>query len=74
MLTVHLLLYTGASEPSGRGGTEDGSEEWGYAPVRPGASMFYWFYKTTHPDGDLDRPIILWLQVWLIAPKNMLQV
>ena len=47
---------------SARGGTEDGSEEWGYIPVRPGASMFYWFYRTTHPDGCLNRPIVLWLQ------------
>ena len=41
---------------------EDGSEEWGYVPVRPGASMFYWFYKTTHQDGYKKRPIVLWLQ------------
>ena len=45
-----------------RGGTEDGSEEWGYVPLRPGASMFYWFYRTTHPDGYRNRPIVLWLQ------------
>ena len=24
--------------------------------------MFYWFYRTTHPDGYLNRPIVLWLQ------------
>ena len=24
--------------------------------------MFYWFYRTTHPDGYLNRPIRLWLQ------------
>ena len=42
--------------------SEDGSEEWGYVPVRPGASMFYWFYKTTHPEGYKNRPIVLWLQ------------
>ena len=47
---------------SARGGTEDGSEEWGYVPVRPGASMFYWFYRTTHPDDYRNRPIVLWLQ------------
>ena len=47
---------------SARGGTEVGSEEWGYVPVRPGASMFYWFYRTTHPDGYRNRPIVLWLQ------------
>ena len=47
---------------SARGGTEDGSEEWGYVPLRPGASIFYWFYRTTHPDGYRNRPIVLWLQ------------
>ena len=47
---------------SARGGTEDGTEEWGYVPVRPGASMFYWFYRTTHPKGFRNRPIVLWLQ------------
>ena len=47
---------------SARGGTEDGSEEWGYIPVRPGASMFYWFYRTTHQEGYRNRPIVLWLQ------------
>ena len=24
--------------------------------------MFYWFYRTTHPGGYLNRPIGLWLQ------------
>ena len=24
--------------------------------------MFYWLYRTTHPDGYLNRPIVLWLQ------------
>ena len=47
---------------SARGGTADGSEEWGYVPLRPGASMFYWFYRTTHPDSYKNRPIVLWLQ------------
>ncbi len=56
-----VCLISGAV-PSSRAGTEDGSEEWGYIPVRPGASMFYWFYRTTHPDGYLNRPILFWLQ------------
>ena len=47
---------------SARGETEDGSEEWEYIPLRPCASMFYWFYRTIHPDGYLNRPIVLWLQ------------
>ena len=57
-----FLNCTSALALSARGGTEDGSEEWGYIPVRPGASMFYWFYRTTHPDGYRNRPIVLWLQ------------
>ena len=24
--------------------------------------MFYWFYRTTHPDGHRNKPIVLWLQ------------
>ena len=47
---------------SARGGTKDGSEEWGYVPLRANVSMFYWFYKTTHPDGYRNRPIVLWVQ------------
>ena len=45
-----------------RGRTADSSEEWGYVSLRPGASMFYWFYRTTHPEGYKNRPIVLWLQ------------
>ena len=45
-----------------RGRTADSSEEWGYIFLRPGASMFYWFYRTTHADGYRNRPIVLWLQ------------
>ena len=45
-----------------RRSSADGSEEWGYIPVSPQASLFYWFFKTTHVDGHLNRPIILWLQ------------
>ena len=67
MLIASTLLYISCLDQIGaflspRGGTEDGSEEWGYVPLRPNASMFYWFYKTTHPDGHRNRPIILWLQ------------
>ena len=58
-LTVYAQTLGGLSARNGSG---DGSEEWGYIPVRPGASMFYWFYRSTHPDGYLNRPIVLWLQ------------
>ena len=47
---------------SARNGTKDGSQEWGYISLRLNASMFYWFYRTTHPDGYRNRPIVLWLQ------------
>ncbi len=53
-------LSSGA--PDARRSSSDGSEEWGYIPVSPQASLFYWFFKTTHSDGHLNRPIILWLQ------------
>ena len=47
---------------SARSGTEDGSQEWGYISLRPNTSMFYWFYRTTHPEGYRNRPIVLGLQ------------
>ena len=59
---LFLLDCTYALALTARGGTEDGTEEWGYVPLRPNASMFYWFYRTTHPDGYRNRPIVLWLQ------------
>lgn len=43
-----------------------GTEIWNYVDVRPGAHMFYWLYHTYHPDGYLNRPLILWLQVLTI--------
>jgi len=39
------------------------TEFWGYLDVRPGAHMFYWLYHSYHPDGYLQRPLIIWLQV-----------
>ena len=59
---LFLLDCTYGLALTARGGTEDGTEEWGYVPLRPNASMFYWFYRTTHPDGYRNRPIVLWLQ------------
>ena len=47
-----------------------GPQTWGYVEVRPGAHSFYWLHFSVHPDGYLNRPLILWLQVpymdWLI--------
>lgn len=48
---------------SARGGSPDGNEEWGYVPIRTGASMFYWFYKSTQFNATRPVPIVLWLQV-----------
>jgi len=42
---------------------DDETEFWGYIDVRPGAHMFYWLYHSSHPDGYLQRPLIIWLQV-----------
>ena len=36
---------------------------WGYVDVRRGAHMFYWLYLSSHADGYLQRPLIIWLQV-----------
>lgn len=24
--------------------------------------MFYWLFKTSHPDGPANRPLVMWLQ------------
>jgi len=50
---------------------EDETEFWGYVDVRPGAHMFYWLYHSYHPDGYLQRPLIIWLQV---VPERMIRV
>ncbi len=63
ILNVFFIVSLVPVLPRGRGSIQDKSQEWGYVPVRPGASMFYWFYRTTHPDGYRKRPIILWVQV-----------
>ncbi|XP_027120538.1 serine carboxypeptidase-like 51 [Coffea arabica] len=44
--------------------TEDGSEAWGYVPVRPKAHMFWWYYRSPNRIHDPKKPwpIILWLQ------------
>ncbi|KAL4577004.1 hypothetical protein LXL04_013105 [Taraxacum kok-saghyz] len=45
-------------------GTKDGSEQWGYVQVRPGAHMFWWYYKSPYRISDPNKPwpIVLWLQ------------
>jgi serine carboxypeptidase 1 len=41
---------------------KEGVETWGYVDVRPGAHMFYWLYYTTHVDGYMNKPLIIWFQ------------
>ena len=49
--------------PRTHGLTNLGNESWAYVEVRPNANMFYWLYRTVHPDGHTQRPLIMWLQV-----------
>ncbi|KAI7734312.1 hypothetical protein M8C21_006593 [Ambrosia artemisiifolia] len=53
-----------SSTVNSSGGTSDGSEEWGYIEVRPGAHMFWWLYKSPNRVEDPSKPwpTILWLQ------------
>ena len=70
-LSFHLVCFSASftvcqhsSPPEHRrGGTLDGSEQWGYATPRGGVHMFWWLYHTTHPDGILERPLLIWIQV-----------
>ncbi|XP_073144282.1 serine carboxypeptidase-like 51 [Henckelia pumila] len=62
-LVFFIPLFLQVS-PAKAAGTEDGSEEWGYAQVRPKAHMFWWYYRSPNRDQDPNKPwpIILWLQ------------
>ncbi|XP_073011705.1 serine carboxypeptidase-like 51 [Typha latifolia] len=44
--------------------TRDGSEQWGYARVRPKAHMFWWLYRSPKrvENGAIPWPTVLWLQ------------
>lgn len=41
------------------------SEEWDYFAVRPNANLFYWLYWEVEQTPNNDRPLFLWLQVFL---------
>ncbi|CAL4923010.1 unnamed protein product [Urochloa decumbens] len=45
-------------------GTPDGSELWGYVEVRPGAHLFWWYYKSPQRTSTPTKPwpTVLWLQ------------
>ncbi|KAL5582930.1 hypothetical protein UlMin_015372 [Ulmus minor] len=57
-----LQLFNGGTAISAR--TQNGSEDWGYAEVRPKAHMFWWLYKSPYRVEDPSKPwpIVLWLQ------------
>uniref|UniRef100_A0A0D9VUT5 Carboxypeptidase n=1 Tax=Leersia perrieri TaxID=77586 RepID=A0A0D9VUT5_9ORYZ len=46
------------------GGTNDGSERWGYAQVRPKAHLFWWYYRSPQRVSSPGKPwpTVLWLQ------------
>lgn len=58
-----LLPWLVAAHDSPVSGTADGSEQWGYVDVRPGAHMFWWWYRSTSQAVDITTvPVIMWLQ------------
>uniref|UniRef100_A0A0E0GNM2 Carboxypeptidase n=1 Tax=Oryza nivara TaxID=4536 RepID=A0A0E0GNM2_ORYNI len=60
---ITLLQLDGGAAISG--GTNDGSERWGYVQVRPKAHLFWWYYKSPQrvsSPGGKPWPTILWLQ------------
>ncbi|KAF5772669.1 putative carboxypeptidase C [Helianthus annuus] len=61
LLFILSYLYGGLAIGMG---TQDGSEKWGYIPVRPKAQMFWWYYRSPFRTQDPNNlwPIILWLQ------------
>ncbi|KAL6885572.1 hypothetical protein ACP4OV_010351 [Aristida adscensionis] len=60
-----LLFVFVAGAAAAATGTEDGSELWGYANVRPKVHLFWWYYKSpqrvSSPAGRA-WPTVLWLQ------------
>ncbi|KVI09300.1 serine carboxypeptidase-like 51 [Cynara cardunculus var. scolymus] len=62
--TVLSHFHGGLAMAAPATGTQDGSERWGYTQVRPGAHMFWWYYKSPFRTQNPNKPwpIILWLQ------------
>ncbi|XP_078439749.1 serine carboxypeptidase-like 51 [Wolffia australiana] len=60
VLFTILLLHVRADAAR----TRDGSEEWGYVEVRPGAHLFWWLYRSPHrvDSPSSPWPTVLWLQ------------
>ncbi|CAN6289223.1 unnamed protein product [Urochloa humidicola] len=65
LLSLLFLLFLHAgSAASITNGTTDGSELWGYVEVRPGAHLFWWYYKSPQRTSTPTKPwpTVLWLQ------------
>ncbi|CAN6300652.1 unnamed protein product [Urochloa humidicola] len=63
LLCLCSLLHT-VFAASISNGTPDGSELWGYVEVRPGAHLFWWYYKSPQRPSTPTQPwpTVLWLQ------------
>ncbi|CAN6294822.1 unnamed protein product [Urochloa humidicola] len=63
LLCLCSLLHA-VSAASISNGTPDGSELWGYVEVRPGAHLFWWYYKSPQRPSTPAKPwpTVLWLQ------------
>ncbi|KAF8005621.1 hypothetical protein BT93_K0027 [Corymbia citriodora subsp. variegata] len=65
-LFLSLLLFFLFGHPgfASAEGTSDGSEQWGYVEVRPGAYLFWWLYRSPYRIEDPCKPwpVLLWLQ------------
>ncbi|XP_010037116.3 serine carboxypeptidase-like 51 [Eucalyptus grandis] len=63
-LSFLLLFLFGHPRFASAEGTSDGSEQWGYVEVRPGAHLFWWLYRSPYRVEDPSKPwpILLWHQ------------
>uniref|UniRef100_A0A0E0NW36 Carboxypeptidase n=1 Tax=Oryza rufipogon TaxID=4529 RepID=A0A0E0NW36_ORYRU len=63
-LCILTLLQLSGGVAAISGGTNDGSERWGYVQVRPKAHLFWWYYRSPHRVSSPGKPwpTILWLQ------------
>ncbi|KAI6675721.1 hypothetical protein NL676_003627 [Syzygium grande] len=63
-LFLLLLFLFGHHRFASAEGTRDGSEQWGYVEVRPGAHLFWWLYRSPYRVEDPSKPwpVLLWHQ------------
>ncbi|RCV44479.1 hypothetical protein SETIT_9G376900v2 [Setaria italica] len=64
LLPLFCLGSLHAGSAASTTGTPDGSELWGYVEVRPGAHLFWWYYKSPQRTSTPSKPwpTVLWLQ------------